>query len=122
MGKQVLAKWRHQPGQFSGPTAHHIAINVHTLPPQDHRLTVSRLMISEAADDEMCEQRAARHHLGQGQIDGGGVPDRFARPAGDTGANMEQEQEYGAGEWGKLQNIAGLGRQLVEAFAHVAPH
>ena len=64
MGQQALAKRGHQPGQLAGPAPHHITIDRHALPPQDHRLTVPWLMVNEAADHQMSQQCAAGHHLG----------------------------------------------------------
>ena len=95
VGQQSLAKRSHQPGQLARPAAHHITINSHALPPQDHRLAVPWLMVNEAANHQMCEQRAAGHHLGQRQIDGRRLSDRLARPASDTGPNMAQDAETG---------------------------
>ena len=53
------------------------------------------LMIDEAADDEVRESCAACHHLGQRQIDGRRLADRFAGPTGDARANMTQDTEAG---------------------------
>src|SRR3546814_11752804 len=70
VGEQPFAERCHQPGQLTGPAAHHIAIDLHPLAAQDHRLAMPGLMIDEAADDEVREECAACHPLGQRQIDG----------------------------------------------------
>src|SRR3546814_14017955 len=55
VGEQPFAERCHQPGQLTGPAAHHIAIDLHPLAAQDHRLAMPGLMIDEAADDEVRE-------------------------------------------------------------------
>jgi hypothetical protein len=45
-------------------------------------LAIPGLMIDEAADNQMRQQGAARHDLGQREIDGRGLADLLACPAG----------------------------------------
>jgi len=95
VGEHALTERSHQPGQLAGPAPHYIAIDIHAPTPQDPGLAVPGLMINKAADDQMCEQCTARHHLGQRQIDDGRLSDRLARPASDTRTNMAQDAEPG---------------------------
>src|SRR3546814_20489854 len=47
VGEQPFAERCHQPGQLTGPAAHHIAIDLHPLAAQDHRLSMPSLMIED---------------------------------------------------------------------------
>ena len=53
------------------------------------------LMVDEPADHEMREQGAARHDLGQRQIDARSLADLLAGSAGNAGANVPQHPEAG---------------------------
>lgn len=62
-------------------------------------------MIDKAADDQMSEQRAALHDLGQRKINGGCLTDLFAAPAGNAGTHMTQHPEPG--------------RHIIQHFRHI---
>lgn len=50
-------------------------------------------MIDKAIDDKVSQQGAARHHLGQGQIDSGRLADLLAGPAHQPGPDMADDAE-----------------------------
>ena len=93
IGEQPLAQRRQQPCQFSRPAAHHIPINVKPNAAEDYRLPVPGLVIDKAIDDEVGQQGAARHHLGQRQIDSGRLSDLFAGSARQPGPDMADDAE-----------------------------
>lgn len=68
---------------------------MHALVAQDHGLAVPGLMIDEAADDQLRQQRAARHDFRQRQIDRQRLADLLTGPAGNTETNMSQNSEAG---------------------------
>src|SRR3546814_1079754 len=55
VGEQPFAERCHQPGQLTGPAAHHIAIDLHPLAAQDHRLAMPGLMIDERSEEHTSE-------------------------------------------------------------------
>ncbi len=93
IGEQPLTQWRQQPCQFPCPAAHHIPIDMQPHAAEDHRLPMPGLMIDKAADDKMGQQGAARHHLGQRQIDSGCLADLFAGSAHQPGPDMADDAE-----------------------------
>jgi hypothetical protein len=58
---------------------------------EDYRLPVPGLVIDKAIDDEVGQQGAARHHLGQRQIDSGRLSDLFAGSARQLGPDMADD-------------------------------
>jgi peptidyl-tRNA hydrolase len=50
-------------------------------------------MIDKAAHDEVGQQGAARHHLGQRQIDSGRLADLFAGPAHQSWPHVTDDPE-----------------------------
>jgi len=90
VGEQPFADWCQQPDKLAGPAAHQVPIDVHALSAKDHRLSIPGLMIDEAADNQMRQQGAARHDLGQRQIDGRSLADLLACPASDARTDMRK--------------------------------
>ena len=69
-------------------------------------------MIDKAIDDKVSQQGAARHHLGQGQIDSGRLADMFAGPAHQSWSHVANDPE--ALQLGARFNVA-YARSLQEA-------
>src|SRR3546814_17607356 len=64
VGEQPFAERCHQPGQLTGPADHHIALDLHPLAAQDHRLALPGLMHDEAAEAEGRDREATERGKG----------------------------------------------------------